>query len=104
MVEWVDTLVQWASHLALIHHRGYVSFDFEIRRGGMADRRLSMRKIKEVLRLKYEAGLSNRAIARSCGIKNVRQVPPKHENNKGKGAKGEQGNQHSPQSQPNGQK
>ena len=34
----------------------------------MANRRLSMRKIKEVLRLKYEAGLSNRAIARSCGI------------------------------------
>ena len=27
-----------------------------------------MRKIKEVLRLKYEAGLSNRAIAKSCGI------------------------------------
>jgi len=35
---------------------------------GMANRRLSMRKIKEVLRLKYEAGLSNRAIARSCNI------------------------------------
>jgi len=27
-----------------------------------------MRKIKEILRLKYEAGLSNRAIARSCNI------------------------------------
>ena len=27
-----------------------------------------MRKIKEVLRLRYEAGLSNRAIARSCNI------------------------------------
>ena len=27
--------------------------------------RLSMRKIREVLRLKYEAGLSTRAIARS---------------------------------------
>jgi len=34
----------------------------------MARRRLSMRKIKEVLRLRYEAGLSNRAIARSCNI------------------------------------
>lgn len=34
----------------------------------MANRRLSMRKIKEVLRLKYEGGLSNRAIARSCNI------------------------------------
>ena len=34
-----------------------------------------MRKIKEVLRLKYEAGLSNRAIARSCNIshKTVRE-------------------------------
>ena len=46
MLQWVDTLVQWASHLALIHHRGYVSFDFNIGGGGMADRRLSMRKIK----------------------------------------------------------
>jgi len=27
-----------------------------------------MRKIKDVLRLKYEAGLSNRRIAGSCGI------------------------------------
>gem|GEM_PF-1108615 len=104
LLQWVDTLVQWASLLALVHHKGYVSFDFNIRGGGIANRRLSKRSIKEVLRLKYEAGLSNRAIARSCGIKNVRQVPPKHENNKGKGAKGEQGNQHSPQSQPNGQK
>jgi transposase len=30
--------------------------------------RLSMRKIKEVLRLKYELGLSNREISRSCSI------------------------------------
>ncbi len=29
-----------------------------------------MRKIKEVLRLKHEAKLSNRAIARSCNISN----------------------------------
>jgi len=34
----------------------------------MANRRILMRKIKEVLRLKYEAGMSNRAIARSCSI------------------------------------
>ncbi len=41
----------------------------------MPNRRISMRKIKEVLRLKYEAGLSNRAIARSCNIshKTVRE-------------------------------
>ncbi len=30
--------------------------------------RLSMRKIKEVLRLKQGCGLSNRVIAHSCGI------------------------------------
>jgi DNA-binding transcriptional regulator LsrR (DeoR family) len=30
--------------------------------------RLSMRKIKEVLRLKFELGLANRQIARSCSV------------------------------------
>ena len=34
----------------------------------MANRRPSKRSIKEVLRLKYEAGLSNRDIAKGCGI------------------------------------
>jgi len=34
----------------------------------MANRRLSMRKIREVLRLKYEKGFSGRQIARSCDI------------------------------------
>jgi hypothetical protein len=34
----------------------------------MAQERLSMRKVLEVLRLKWEFGLSNRAISRSCGI------------------------------------
>ena len=34
----------------------------------MAQERLSMRKIREVLRLKWDCGLSNRAIARSCRI------------------------------------
>jgi transposase len=34
----------------------------------MAQERLTMRKIREVLRLKWECGLSNRAIARSCSI------------------------------------
>src|SRR5215469_2466632 len=34
----------------------------------MPAERLSMRKIKELLRLKYEQGLSNRKIAQSCGI------------------------------------
>ncbi len=34
----------------------------------MARERLSMRKIKEVLRLRHEHGLSHRAIAKSCGI------------------------------------
>ena len=34
----------------------------------MAQERLTMRKIGEVIRLKWECGLSNRAIARSCSI------------------------------------
>jgi transposase len=34
----------------------------------MAQERLTMRKIREVLRLKWECGLTNRAIARSCSI------------------------------------
>jgi len=34
----------------------------------MAQKRLSMRKTQEILRLKHEAGLSNRAIARACSI------------------------------------
>src|SRR4030042_1489114 len=34
----------------------------------MAQKRLSMRKIEEILRLKHEVGLSNRAIARACSI------------------------------------
>lgn len=34
----------------------------------MANRRLSMRKTKEILRLKYKLRLSNRKIARSCSI------------------------------------
>ena len=34
----------------------------------MPGKRLSMRKIREVLRLKYELNLSNRAIGLSCGI------------------------------------
>ena len=32
----------------------------------MSQERLSMRKIEEILRLKYEVGLSHRAIAQSC--------------------------------------
>lgn len=36
----------------------------------MTQKRLSMRKIREVLRLKYEIGLSNRAIARACRVSN----------------------------------
>ncbi len=34
----------------------------------MTQERLTMRKIAEVLRLKWECGLSNRTIARSCSI------------------------------------
>ena len=34
----------------------------------MANRRLPVRKIKEVLRLKHTCGLSAREIARSCNV------------------------------------
>ena len=34
----------------------------------MSQERLTMRKVSEVLRLKWECKLSNRAIARSCSI------------------------------------
>ena len=36
----------------------------------MPTERLSMRKIRDVLRLKFEAGLSERAIARSQSLSN----------------------------------
>ena len=36
----------------------------------MSQERLSMRKIREMLRLKGEAGLSNRVIARACHLSN----------------------------------
>jgi len=36
----------------------------------MSQERLPVRKIREVLRLHHEAGLSNRAIARVCKISN----------------------------------
>lgn len=36
----------------------------------MAQERLTLRKIREIIRLKEEAGLSNRAIARACKISN----------------------------------
>ncbi len=36
----------------------------------MTQERLSLRKIREILRLKYEIGLSNRAIARACQVSN----------------------------------
>ena len=34
----------------------------------MSQERLSMRKIEEILRLKYEVGLTHRAIAQSCSV------------------------------------
>jgi IS30 family transposase len=34
----------------------------------MANRRLPLRKIKEILRLKHACGLSKREIARSCNV------------------------------------
>jgi hypothetical protein len=37
---------------------------------GMSQERLTVRKIREVLRLKHEVGLSHRAIARACRVSN----------------------------------
>ena len=34
----------------------------------MSTKRLSMRKMREILRLKYESGLSHRDIGRCCSI------------------------------------
>src|SRR5450759_6024786 len=36
----------------------------------MCQKRLKVRKVREILRLKEELGLSNRAIARACKISN----------------------------------
>jgi response regulator of citrate/malate metabolism len=36
----------------------------------MAQERLTLRKIREILRLEEEAGLTNRATARACNISN----------------------------------
>ncbi len=36
----------------------------------MTQEKLSVRKIREILRLKHELGLSNRAIARACRVSN----------------------------------
>ena len=36
----------------------------------MSQERLTVRKIREILRLKEECGLSNRAIARTCQVSN----------------------------------
>src|SRR5690625_561220 len=39
-----------------------------LRRNRVPRERLSMRKVREVLRLKWERGVSNRNIARSCRV------------------------------------
>jgi hypothetical protein len=41
----------------------------------MANRRLPLHKIKEVLRLKYECNLSEREIARSCQVSLCHHYP-----------------------------
>src|SRR2546425_12365682 len=50
------------------HHRGQAVLQNQLRRDSVPTRRLSMHKIKEVLRLKFELGLGQRQIARSCSI------------------------------------
>jgi hypothetical protein len=53
---------RWTSHQA----SGFS--DLIYRRDGVPTRRLSMRKVSEVLRLRFELGLEQRAIARACSI------------------------------------
>lgn len=55
------------SAVALDNNTGKVSLPTK-GRIGLPNRRLSMRKIKDVLRLRYELGLGQRQIARSCAI------------------------------------
>ena len=50
------------------HFIGYSVFSINRRRQVMTQERLSLHKIREVLRLKHEVGLSNQAIARACHI------------------------------------
>jgi transposase len=45
-----------------------ILFEKEIEEVVMPQKSLSMRKIEEILRLKYEQGLTHRAIAKSCGV------------------------------------
>ena len=54
----------------------------------MPGKRLSMRKIKEVLRLRFDVGLSGRQIAHSCGMgrTTVREYLWRGEGARGRGA------------------
>ena len=45
-----------------------ILFEKEIEEVSMPQKSLSMRKIEEILRLKYEQGLTHREIAKSCGV------------------------------------
>jgi len=45
-----------------------ILFEKEIEEDAMPQTSLSMKKIEEILRLKYELGLTHRAIAKSCGV------------------------------------
>ena len=54
--------------MALDITEGKLFLRFDLGRDSVPTRRLSMRKIKEVLRLRFELGLGQRAIARACSI------------------------------------
>ncbi len=62
---WVGEKKRWK-----IHFIGYPACHHHNEEAGMTQERLSLRKIREVLRLKHEVGLSNRAIARACRVSN----------------------------------
>ena len=52
----------------IILNRWGILFVNKHKEEAMSQKGLSMRKIEEVLRLKYEVGLSHRAIAQSCSV------------------------------------
>ena len=59
----------WVMKTAIDNHKMWHSFILNDEEG-MTRERLSLRKIREILRLKEETGLSNRAIGRACKIPN----------------------------------
>ena len=63
-------LLKGAKEKTLVNPKMWQAISFYIKEVDMAQERLTMRKIREIIRLKYEAGLSDRAIAGACKVSN----------------------------------